>query len=133
MLSQDFTPWIALALTSYFWRTLLPHATLLYHLHKLALIMSLRLTLGMIFLLIKVLRVNGGYYYLWVVRHYESGLVLFFMLTSLRSGFHVYVILNGINLENWRDKVIFVHDKALAYKEFNWRGMRLKRLARGTW
>jgi hypothetical protein len=41
------------------------------------------------------------------------------MLTSLRSGLHVYVILN-VNLENWRDNVIFVHDRASAYNAFNW-------------
>jgi transposase len=37
-----------------------------------------------------------------------------------RSGLHVYVILNDVNLENWRDKVIFVHDRASAYNSFNW-------------
>ncbi|TRM78688.1 IS6 family transposase [Sulfolobus sp. A20-N-F8] len=121
---------IVLSLTSYLlglssWRTSLPHTTLLYYFHKLANVnyeVKVDVKRGDYLLVdeTKVLRVNGEYYYLWVVRHCESGLVVFFMLTSLRSGFHVYVILNGIKLENWRDKVIFLHDKASVYKAFSW-------------
>ncbi|WP_148149032.1 hypothetical protein [Sulfolobus acidocaldarius] len=106
---------IALALTSYLlglssWRTLLPHITLLFYLHKLASVdyeLKLDVEDGGPFLVdeTKVLRVRGEYCYLWVFRHYETGPVVFFMLTSLRSGLHVYVILNGIKLEDWRDRV----------------------------
>jgi hypothetical protein len=39
--------------------------------------------------------------------------------SRVKSGLHVCVILNDVNLENGRDKVVFVHDKASAYNAFN--------------
>ncbi|WP_143576973.1 hypothetical protein [Sulfolobus sp. B1] len=62
----------------------------------------------------------------WVVRHYESGLILH----VLRSGFYVYV--NGIKLENWRDKVIFLHDKATRHSLSSTRLKRLEQEAYRT-
>ncbi len=41
----------------------------------------------------KVRLINGQYYYVWIVRDVKTKGIPFFMVTSVRSGVHVLVVL----------------------------------------
>uniref|UniRef100_D0KQ95 Transposase-like protein n=1 Tax=Saccharolobus solfataricus (strain 98/2) TaxID=555311 RepID=D0KQ95_SACS9 len=89
---------IALSLASYLadlssWRTTLFHFTLLYE--RLG---SLRYAVSLSYAIdeTKVTCVRGNYY-VWVIREVVAKAISFFMVTSLRSGFHV-VIMRGLRV-----------------------------------
>jgi len=76
----------------------------------------------------KVLVIGGNYYYVCIVRDIVTGAIPFFMVTSLRSGLHVLVVL--VNMRGVEalaskyfkrvDKVIYLHDGLSVYNAFSW-------------
>ena len=77
----------------------------------------------------KVRLVRGRYYYVWIVRDVKTKGIPFFMVTSVRSGVHVLVVLANMSraeevaMRVFRrrvDKVIYLHDGATAYNAFTW-------------
>ena len=45
----------------------------------------------------KVRLINGQYYYVWIVRDIKTKGIPFFMVTSVRSGVHVLVVLANMS------------------------------------
>jgi hypothetical protein len=77
----------------------------------------------------KVRLINGQYYYVWIVRDVKTKGIPFFMVTSVRSGVHVLVVLASMKraeevargiFKVRVDKVIYLHDGATAYNAFSW-------------
>ncbi|QGA69685.1 IS6 family transposase [Sulfolobus sp. E11-6] len=124
---------VALGLASYLaglssWRTTLPHSTLLYYYKRLG---SVKYVVSLSLYAIdetKVVCVRGNYYYVWIVRDVVTKAIPFFIVTSLRSGFHVLIVLvnmRGIEEIASRyfkriDRVIYLHDGLPAYNAFDW-------------
>ena len=112
------------------WRTVLPHSTLLYYHRRLSYV-RYAVPLSGVYAIdeTKVRLVNGQYYYVWIVRDVKTKGIPFFMVTSVRSGVHVLVVL--VNMRRAEeiamrvfgrriDKVIYLHDGATAYNAFSW-------------
>ena len=77
----------------------------------------------------KVRLINGQYYYVWIVRDVKTKGIPFFMVTSVRSGVYVLVVLASMKraeevargiFKVRVDKVIYLHDGATAYNAFSW-------------
>ena len=73
--------------------------------------------------------INGQYYYVWIVRDVKTKGIPFFMVTSVRSGVYVLVVLANMKraeevarriFKVRVDKVIYLHDGATAYNAFSW-------------
>ncbi|BDB99598.1 IS6 family transposase ISSto2 [Saccharolobus caldissimus] len=125
---------VALALAMYLaglssWRAILPHSTLLYDYRKFSNVKYVVPLSGKYAVdETKVLTVRGEYYYVWVVRDVVTRGIPFFMVTSLRSGLHVLIILVKMReVEELAsryfkrvDQVVYLHDGASIYNAFNW-------------
>ena len=126
---------VAYALANYVsglssWRAVLPHSTLLYYHRRLSYV-RYAVPLSGVYAIdeTKVRLINGQYYYVWIVRDVKTKGIPFFMVTSVRSGVHVLVVLvnmsrvEEIAMRVFRrriDKVIYLHDGATAYNAFSW-------------
>ncbi|BDB99811.1 hypothetical protein SACC_28280 [Saccharolobus caldissimus] len=126
---------VAFALACYLaglssWRSFLPHSTLLYYYGRLSYV-RYAVPLSGVYAVdeTRVRLVRGEYYYLWVVRDVNIKGIPFFMLSSVRSGVHVLVVLANMEkaeggarkVFNTRiDEVIYLHDGATAYNAFSW-------------
>ncbi|MEM3189193.1 MAG: IS6 family transposase, partial [Saccharolobus sp.] len=67
----------------------------------------------------------------------KTGAIPFFMVTSLRSGVHVLIVLTNVKnaekeaekvLKTRIDKVIYLHDGATIYNAFTWLNVEHKRV-----
>jgi hypothetical protein len=112
------------------WRAVLPHSTLLYYHRRLSYV-RYTVSLSIVYAIdeTKVRLVRGRYYYVLIVRDVKTKGIPFFMVTSVRSGLHVLVVLvnmsrvEEIAMRVFRrriDKVIYLHDGATAYNAFSW-------------
>ncbi|MEJ2772175.1 IS6 family transposase [Stygiolobus sp. CP859M] len=112
------------------WRVVLPHSTLLYYHRRLSYV-RYAVPLSGVYAIdeTKVRLINGQYYYVWIVRDVKTKGIPFFMVTSVRSGVHVLVVLANMSraeeiaMRVFRrriDKVIYLHDGATAYNAFTW-------------
>ncbi|WP_016730715.1 IS6 family transposase [Saccharolobus islandicus] len=112
------------------WRAVLPHSTLLYYHRRLSYV-KYAVPLSGIHAIdeTKVRLTNGQYYYVWIVRDVKTKAIPFFMITSVRSGVHVLVVLANMKraeevarriFKVMMDKVIYLHDGAAAYNAFSW-------------
>jgi len=85
----------------------------------------------------KVRLVRGRYYYVWIVRDVKTKGIPFFMVTSVRSGVHILVVLANMSraeeiaMRVFRrriDKVIYLYDGATAYNAFSWLNVEHEKL-----
>lgn len=76
------------------WRAVLPHSTLLYYHRRLSYV-RYAVSLSGVYAIdeTKVRLINGQYYYVWIVRDVKTKGIPFFIVTSVRSGVHVLVVL----------------------------------------
>ncbi|QIW25275.1 IS6 family transposase [Sulfolobus sp. S-194] len=134
---------VALALACYLcglssWRTTIPHSTLLYYYRRLSYVRyAVPLSGKYAIDETKVKLIKGEYYYVWIVRDVKTKAIPFFMLTSVRSGIHILVVLvnmRGIEEIARRvfrtriDKVVYLHDGATVYNAFSWFNIEHKRV-----
>ena len=123
------------------WRTHLPHSTLLYYFRRLSYVKYVVPLSGEYAVdETEVRTVKGEHYYVWVVRDVNTKAIPFFMVTSLRSGVHVLVVLASMGgveevarrVFNVRvDKVVYLHDGATVYNAFSWLNVEHKRVKFG--
>jgi hypothetical protein len=112
------------------WRAVLPHSTLLYYHRRLSYV-KYAVPLSGVYAIdeTKVRLIYGQYYYVWIVRDVKTKGIPFFMVTSVRSGVNVLVVLANMKraeevargiFKLRVDKVIYLHDGTTAYNAFSW-------------
>ncbi|ADB86330.1 conserved hypothetical protein [Saccharolobus islandicus L.D.8.5] len=120
------------------WRAVLPHSTLLYYHRRLSYV-KYAVPLSGVYAIdeTKVRLVKDKYYYVWIVRDVKTKAILFFMLTGVRSGVHILVVLVNMSrveeitrrvFRTRVDKVVYLHDGATAYNAFSWFNVEHKRV-----